>query len=55
MAQFPEDVNEKVYGLFVGDNIKLKNIGIAKNYVISIPVLAKNPDYAAEVIEWLHE
>ena len=55
MRKFPDDAGERVYGLFVKDNIKLKDMGLGDNYIISIPVVANNPDHAAEVIKWLYE
>lgn len=47
--------NEQVYGLYAKDNIKLQGIGLTDNYVVSIPVIAKNKENAIKTLEWLYK
>lgn len=54
-CKFLDDETEKVYGLFVKDNIKLKEIGLRDDFIITIPIVTEKRDNAVEVIRWLYE
>ncbi|HHX60392.1 MAG TPA: hypothetical protein GX707_06605 [Epulopiscium sp.] len=49
------DPQEKVYGLYAKDNIKLQSIGLKDDYVVSIPTISQHKDNAFKTIKWLYE
>ena len=53
--KFRDDDTEKIYGISVKDNIKLKEIGLQDDFIVVIPIVAKNTENAVEVIKWLYE
>lgn len=54
-VKFEDQEQEKVYGIFVKDNIKLKKIGLGDDFLITIPIVSENKDNAVKVIQWLYE
>ena len=53
--KFRDDDTEKIYGISVKDNIKLKEIGLQDDFIVVIPIVAKNTENAVEVVKWLYE
>lgn len=45
----------KVYGISTINNIKLQELGVGSNFIISIPMISENRDHAVKVIEWMYE
>jgi len=54
-VKFGDEEEEKVYGIFVKDNIKFKKMGLGDDFIMTIPVVTKNKDNAVKVIQWLYE
>ena len=54
-VSFGEEEEEKVYGIFINDNIKFKDMGLGEDFLITIPIVSENKDNAVKVIQWLYE
>ena len=54
-VKFEDQEQEKVYGIFVTNNIKFRDMGLGEEFLITIPVVSENKDNAVKVIQWLYE
>lgn len=53
--KFANSNKEQVYGLSVQGNPKLEGIGLNSDFIIAIPVVASNREYAVKCVEWIYK